>query len=65
MALAVNYLNRWTGEGDETMVEAKRHADEAIALEPELAFVHSARALVALMTVMAIGWRMKPKLRSA
>lgn len=47
-ALAITYLNHWVGEGDEMLRDAKRHADEAISLDPAEPYVHSVRALVAM-----------------
>jgi adenylate cyclase len=47
-ALVVNYVNHWIGDGPETLLEAKRLADEAIALDPDLSYAHSVRALAAM-----------------
>jgi TolB-like protein len=50
IALVQNYLNRWTGDPDQSLVDARRVADEGIRIDPRNPFTHFAAGLAAMFS---------------
>jgi adenylate cyclase len=50
IAYVQDYLNRWTGDPDQSLAEARRIANQAIEQDPEDPFAHAAGGLVAMFS---------------